>query len=498
MKQHLIVFLVAALMASTSCDGSDEPLPTPPGPSEPPAEMPAPVEGPCDLAITEVALYQAVKIPLMRDGMPVPMRNADVVERRPGLFRVYVQPGAIATGRQAEARVVISSSAGDRSFTEAKVITGPSSEPVPSSTFNILVPADVMTADARYTVSLTAPASCATTTRFPASGEVALGARRTGMLKVVLVPIRYTADGSNRLPDTSERQLSRYRDLLTALFPVEGVELTVRDVVSTSENLSMSDAWSSLLDSVRVLRGQDQPAHDVYYYGLVSPGTSFESYCRNSCVGGISYRAGVATPQARAGAGVGFAGDRAAGAMAHELAHSHGRLHAPCGATEGLDTGYPYPNGEVGSWGFDLRTNVLISARAKDVTSYCEPRWISDYTYQALLTRSALVNGGGGATPARVGAAETRFRVLVLDAHGEPRWGLPTSGPAPGDSERATVLGPDGGELVQVPVFRIAVSGGGAMVSVPEPAAGWHSIRVNGARRALPFDAPVAVRPLGP
>jgi hypothetical protein len=56
----------------------------------------------------------------------------------------------------------------------------------------------------------------------------------------------------------------------------------------------------------------------------------------------------------RVAGGVGFTGDRASSTLAHELGHLHGRLHSPCGAT-GVDPAYPYPNGALGTWGWDAR-----------------------------------------------------------------------------------------------------------------------------------------------
>jgi hypothetical protein len=51
------------------------------------------------------------------------------------------------------------------------------------------------------------------------------------------VPFRYDADGSQRLPDTSQAQLERYRDAIYGIFPVSSVEITVHDVVPLSTPL---------------------------------------------------------------------------------------------------------------------------------------------------------------------------------------------------------------------------------------------------------------------
>jgi hypothetical protein len=81
---------------------------------------------------------------------------------------------------------------------------------------------------------------------------------------VVQVPIRYAADGSNRLPDTGDAQRARMRARLEAMYPVETVKLTVREPVQTSLAVNSAEGWDGLLDSMRDLRATDDPDADVY------------------------------------------------------------------------------------------------------------------------------------------------------------------------------------------------------------------------------------------
>ena len=82
--------------------------------------------------------------------------------------------------------------------------------------------------------------------------------------------------------------------------------------------------------------------------------------------------------------------------MCHELGHAHGRLHAPCNVSD-PDPQFPYPDANIGVWGYDQRSGEFRDPTSKDMMSYCpEPRWsawISDYNYQAILVRVAAVNG---------------------------------------------------------------------------------------------------------
>jgi hypothetical protein len=71
--------------------------------------------------------------------------------------------------------------------------------------------------------------------------------------------------------------------------------------------------------------------------------------------------------------------------MAHELGHNFGRLHAPCGGPAGVDNQFPYSGATIGAFGYDLSGGALKTPVLRDLMSYCDPSWISDYTYKAIL-----------------------------------------------------------------------------------------------------------------
>ena len=231
-------------------------------------------------------------------------------------------------------------------------------------------------------------------TRFPAT------AREAGPLNVTLVPIRYLADGSGRLPDTSTAQLTRYRNALFAYYPVPEVNLTVRNQPMDWDRPVLGDGtgWDQLLGAVLALRDQDNPPANTYYYGVFTPADSIRDFCRRGCVLGIGPVPGASDVALRGALGLGFAGESSAETLLHEIGHTLGRNHAPCGVPGATDPTYPtdsaYLDGRIGVWGFNLVTEQLLDPDThRDMMGYCSPIWISDYTFGELEERIRTVNG---------------------------------------------------------------------------------------------------------
>jgi len=89
--------------------------------------------------------------------------------------------------------------------------------------------------------------------------------------------------------------------------------------------------------------------------------------------------------------------DGASETHAHEVGHNHGRQHAPGCSAANPDPNYPYtdgngqsPIGNAGApnYGFDVYGSQTIYPYTDyyDIMGYCDPVWISDYTYEAILT----------------------------------------------------------------------------------------------------------------
>jgi hypothetical protein len=444
-----------------------------------------------NLTISQIAAYQTVKIPIMTGQQPVATgaRVAAVIQGRETLFRVFVSLQAGWVARELSARLTLVNGASEDQYFAKKVIAGSSTDSQTTNTFQIFVPPDKIQDGTRYSVEVVECADATGTAvapRFPTSGDTDLGARRTGPLKVTVIPV-FT---NNRLPDTSENALGIYRAYLAAMYPATDVQLTVGGQVSTNYPIN----WSGMLDQIRSKRQQDGPSSDVYYYGFVRPTETLREYCQSSCTAGIGYVGGPTFSQSRAAVGLAYGDEGSAKTMAHELGHNHGRNHAPCarGSISGVDQSYPHSGGLIGVWGHDQRTLVLIDpGQATDIMGYCSNQWVSDYTYRALTDRVATLNGAFFEIQ---NAEVAAWRVVLLDGLGR-RWGLPYDrpGPAFGEPEQGEILDVDGNVIAVVTAYRTEVADiGGATVLVPEPKPGWTAVRLPGFA-PLAYAEPVSV-----
>lgn len=381
------------------------------------------------LSISGVVLYQSVSVALMWDGAEITKRTAPIVAGKDALVRVMVRPDADWQARQVVARLELHDGDGVVATYQSKLeVTAESKEETLGSTFNFDVPGDQITADLAYSVSLREidqfakhPGSAANA-QFPKEGVAEIGAKDSrGNFKFTLVPYRY----NGRVPDTSEKQLQLFRDKFTS-YPTPGVEITVHAPVDHAGTFSASGTgWNQLLDKTCNLRISEKAAKDNYYFGIIVPTATAAQFCGQGCVAGLAPLANQASDnRSRCGIGLGFTDrDMAVETAMHELGHALGREHAPCGlGGQPSDRKFPYPQAGLGVWGWEGPKRRLHSpSKVKDVMSYCQPVWVSDYTYSALFDRISFVN----ASPLMMlpDGFPDRWRSIVVETDGSLHWG---------------------------------------------------------------------------
>jgi hypothetical protein len=181
-----------------------------------------------------------------------------------------------------------------------------------------------------------------------------------------------------------------------------------------------------------------------------------------------------------------YADNTSAFTMLHEVAHNHGRQHAPCvqgGTIAGVDPNYPQADGSTGVYGYDaLGDNLLNPEDFTDLMGYCRNQWLSAYTYSGLLNTVLAVNRVQSSVLGNEPVGT--WRVLLVDEERGARWGRAITTPdvAVGTEEPALVLDASGAAIQTISVFRTNLSElAASSIQVPEPQPDWASVQVSGA-----------------
>jgi len=389
------------------------------------------------VSISQIVINQGVAIAIEKNGQAVSNRNAPVVQGRQALMRVFVSPGGGFSSRTIVGRL---SATGEKDQTLSKSVSGTSSQSNLGSTFNFTIPAAQMTGSMKFSVELEEASGSTKGTangaRYPGSGTANMSAQSAhGPFKVVVVP----AVMNGHAPNTNQAHMTALKNALMEMYPATGITMTLHGAVnypygSVSANGS---GWSQALQWAMGLRNQLGVDSRTFIYSMLAPASSMQSFCGGGCVAGLGSVPPASDVSGRASVGLGYFPDGSGGpskysggapmTMAHELGHALGRNHANCsqgGSISGVDPNYPYQNGSIGVWGYDLIGKQLENpSQYKDFMGYCSPGWVSDYTYSGIFSRESYVNANGyvveSPDPLR---APGRFRVAIIEPDGTMHW----------------------------------------------------------------------------
>jgi hypothetical protein len=438
--------------------------------------------------ITQVALYQGVEVPLFSgpSPVPVPSRPVDIVAGRDALVRVFVEPLPSYVPRELAARFSVQNGAEERHFIRRFSPGDASTQGDLASTFNIFILGDALTNNTHFKVDLLDCSGAASgdvgDISLPVNSEwQPLVAGPSSTLQIAIVPIIH----QGLIPDTSSSTIQTYRRELARQFPTVDITMSVTSPILSEETGERPD-FDAILDRVTDKRLSDGVSDDVYYYGLINPAETLAEYCDGGCLLGLGWYLEDTSDFSRAhrtAMGIAF-GSYGANTFAHELGHNLGRDHSPC-ATSG-DQDYPHPGAVIGRWGYDSVGGVLKApTEFRDVMSYCEPNWVSDYTYQGVLDRLRQSDSQmrvAGSVTSKSQTSEREWRAMRVSAKGA-RWvpGLILSGAPTSKPERGIVYDSAGEPIVVVEVYRVRIADGqGYKLLVPPEQPGWYAIGASG------------------
>jgi hypothetical protein len=215
------------------------------------------------------------------------------------------------------------------------------------------------------------------------------------------VPI-VLATNNNSTPIVTDAGLPEYLRTLRSIHPLGTISAHIGPTFTTFSNFGTVPRggeqlfWTDLLAELDLARIADPAESSINWYGVVSPptGFNFTSYGGFSYIPASGTSAGAHT---RTSVGVRTnwfsQATQARDLVAHELGHTFGRQHAPCGAAASPDVNYPVAGGVLDVAGHDVyawenglaTTAATVSASTGDVMGYCFPVWASTYTYKAVL-----------------------------------------------------------------------------------------------------------------
>jgi len=233
-------------------------------------------------------------------------------------------------------------------------------------------------------------------------------------LDVKIIPIHYYHHGNpnDYYPAVSQDIISN--DVWN-IYPVDNVNISFHSPKTYYGNLNDVDDWIYILNAVTNMKQSEGAPDSQIWYGLLPVEDDRGDTWFNGGVLGLGWFGDRVSIGLADYSSYGIDGGITA---AHEFGHNLGRKHAPCGNPADPDPDYPYSNGIISQFGFNLSQLTIIPNTYKDIMSYCSPEWVSDYTYLGLYNDQRT---HGGSMP-QGELVESIFVRASLDQDGQAKF----------------------------------------------------------------------------
>ncbi len=189
--------------------------------------------------------------------------------------------------------------------------------------------------------------------------------RDVPVLKLTIIPLVIKGEA----PNLTQERLDGLLDYTFVRHPLNQLDVEVREPFTYVRNKNAKgDAWDDIMDQMELIAKEgDRSRH---YAALLDQAPD-----KGSTIG-------IANTPGRV-----LASRIIKTSFSHELGHNFGLDHSPCGKPSGIDKNYPYAKAAIGIWGYDVIAERLRNKDLPDFMSYCDPEWVSDYTFKKTLRR---------------------------------------------------------------------------------------------------------------
>ncbi len=331
---------------------------------------------PLDLEFSAGAVYLTQAAQNLRGDVPL-------IAGRPAFLRIFpvgdeigfFEPRARATfyrdGEVIGGEVVhraSMNSVGGKIFTEPR-------EAILHNSNNALIPGSVIQPGVEMVVELDpdgiVPLAPGSQLRFPAEGRMSLNVVEMPVYHQTIVPTvqtLYSASESVVGWAEGKTEDDPFFRFTRKVMPIGEMKVTIHEPVHTSVDLTDEVGWNRWIREVLTI--WELEGRQGYYYGATP-------LPPRSAYGGLGY---LQTPVS--------VGVNRTQTYTHEIGHNMSLRHIDCGGPSGADPAYPHDPNSIGIYGFDVEASAIVHPRQYvDLMTYCDPTWISDYSFRIALNR---------------------------------------------------------------------------------------------------------------